>query len=96
MNDFIEALKEVKRYGKDFKITLSKKEVLEITNEIDRLHSIIKEVRELVEQKIKGYMEVIDMLKTSSVETKKKEIIELKYRIREQEELLEILDKENI
>ena len=69
--------------------------IKEKDKEIERLHSIIKEVRELVEQKIKGYMEVIDMLKNSSVETKKEEIIELKYRIREQEEFLEILDKEN-
>lgn len=49
MKDYIEALKEIKKESKDFKITLSRKEVLEITNYIDSLHSIIKEVREHIE-----------------------------------------------
>ena len=43
--------------------------------------------------KIKGYKEIINTLLYSSVESKRYEINELKYRIGEQEELLEILDK---
>ena len=48
MNNFIEALKEIKKESKDFKITLSKKEVLEITKEFDRLNNIINESRRIL------------------------------------------------
>ena len=61
----------------------------------DELHSIIKEVRELANKKIKGYEEIINTLIYSCAENKRGEIAELKYRIGEQEELLEILDKES-
>ena len=41
MKDYIEALREIKKENKDFKITLSRKEVLELVNEFDRLNNII-------------------------------------------------------
>lgn len=44
MKDYIEALREIKKENKDFKITLSRKEVLELVNEFDRLNSIIEEL----------------------------------------------------
>ena len=50
MNDFIEALKEIKKESKDFKITLAKKEVLEITKEFDRLNNIINEIKKLCKE----------------------------------------------
>ena len=43
MKDYIEALREIKKENKDFKITLSRKEVLELVNEFDRLNNIINE-----------------------------------------------------
>lgn len=42
--------------------------------------------------KIKGYNETINMLIYSSVESKRYEIAELKCRIREQEDLIDILE----
>ncbi len=45
MKDYIEALREIKKENKDFKITLSRKEVLELVNEFDRLNNIIKELK---------------------------------------------------
>lgn len=44
MKDYIEALREIKKENKDFKITLSRKEVLELVNEFDRLNNIINEL----------------------------------------------------
>ena len=64
----------------------------------DEYKSIIKEVRESAKTKIKQYESYINDLKKGefSKETVHRERQELIYRIREQEELLEILDKENI
>lgn len=55
MNDFIEALKEIKKESKDFKITLYRNEVLEITNEIERLNNIINEFENRLKRRIKAY-----------------------------------------
>ena len=41
MKDYIEALREIKKENKNFKIALSRKEVLELVNEFDRLNNII-------------------------------------------------------
>ena len=46
MKDYIEALREIKKENKDFKITLSRKEVLELVNEFDRLNKRVKECEE--------------------------------------------------
>lgn len=43
MKDYINALKEVEKEDEHFELTLSKKEVLDLVKEIERLHSIIKE-----------------------------------------------------
>lgn len=40
--DYINALKEVEKENDDFELTLSKVEVLDIVNEIERLNNIIK------------------------------------------------------
>lgn len=63
-------------------------------DQLEQKENIIKEIREKIEMKIKGYKEIINTLIYSSVENKRYEITELKYRIGEQEELLEILDKD--
>lgn len=55
MNDFVEALKEIKKESKDFQITLSRNEVLEITNEIDRLNNIINELEKFLIEEIEDY-----------------------------------------
>lgn len=62
----------------------------ELKEELEEEKRIDKAV-EQAKEKIKGYKETIDMLITSSVENKRYEIAELKYRIREQEDLLNIL-----
>ena len=49
MKDYIEALREIKKENKDFKITLSRKEVLELVNEFDRLNNIINELERYLE-----------------------------------------------
>lgn len=49
MKDYIEALREIKKENKDFKIILSRKEVLELVNEFDRLNNIIKKVLFILE-----------------------------------------------
>ena len=99
MNDFIEALKEIKKENKDFKITLYKKEVLEITNEIEKLHSIIKEVRENAKRKLKIAEENIKNSEQwleveEEQEHAKKDIHTGKVVKRYMEMFLEILDKE--
>lgn len=43
VKDYIEALREIKKEKGVFEITLSRKEVLELINEIDRLNNIINE-----------------------------------------------------
>ena len=52
MKDYIEALREIKKENKDFKITLSRKEVLELVNEFDRLNNIINELDTFLKNKI--------------------------------------------
>ena len=65
--------------------------ILKLQKEYKELKSRIDKAVENTKQKIKGYKETIDMLITTNVENKRYEIAELKYRIREQEELLNIL-----
>ena len=85
---------EVKDY-EDLKQLEDEKHLIveELEYRLQQKENIIKEVREKAEMKIKGYKDIINTLIYSSVENKRYEISELKYRIGEQEELLEILDK---
>ena len=48
MKDYIEALREIKKENGVFEITLSRKEVLELINEVDRLNDIINEARRIL------------------------------------------------
>lgn len=71
MKDYIEALREIKKENKDFKITLSRKEVLELVNEFDRLNNIIKKVEEYVRNTSAidySTLDVIDILKGNDKE----------------------------
>lgn len=76
---------------------LAKYTIAELHREIERLNNIINEVRENAKTKIKTYESYINDLKRTNLPspTIRKERQELIFRIREQEELLEILDKEN-
>ncbi len=79
----------------DFESYCDFKEVIDpfvMYSENEKLRSIIREVKEKAEMKIKGYKEIINTLIYSSVENKRYEIAELKYRIGEQEELIEMLE----
>lgn len=55
MKDYIEALREIKKENKDFKITLSRKEVLELVNEFDRLNNIINGIEKILKECMDHY-----------------------------------------
>lgn len=48
MKDYIEALREIKKEKKNYKITLSREEILVLVNEFDRLNGIINETRRIL------------------------------------------------
>ena len=68
------------------------KKYLIMKENAETLAARIDKAVENAKLKIKGYNETINMLIYSSVESKRYEIAELKYRIREQEDLIDILE----
>lgn len=48
LKKYISAFKEIKEEDDSFELTLSKKEAIEVYEEIEKLHSIIKEAREYI------------------------------------------------
>lgn len=86
MKDYIEALREIKKENKDFKITLSRKEVLELVNEFDRLNNITKEIRDTLNNKR-------TIMTTKLLNGEYCDYEELLYQV--DEEIRKILDKEN-
>lgn len=92
VNNLIRFMQEKKYHDSQYEELLN--QYIELSRDYEKSQDIIKEVREKVEMKIKEYKNIINTLIYSSVENKRYEINELKYRIGEQEELLDILDKE--
>ena len=58
MKDYIKALKEVEKESDDFELSLSKKEIVEIANEFDRLNTIINNIADYVNKM--GFGSIVD------------------------------------